>query len=247
MKFGGNKTCQTCLKWTLDFTPQNPILPVFPISFSGNLSFWFVSSKTSEPSLTLLPTFHPSENPIGSIFKVQNPTTSYTSTTASWAQPAIIMSHLDHSNSLLTNGPASPSPPCPPQSSPHMFTRVIFLKHKSDQITPLLKTYRWLPSYSRVQTQVLSVASSSSSPSSLILFPTASPHSLPSSHIEPLAVPQTCQARSDFKANGVWAAYCACLNITCPPPLNNGSQTIALNSDYRPPLLVSPVSPSWES
>lgn len=66
---------------------QNLILPIFPISVSGNLSFQLFRSKTLEPSFTLLPTFHPSENPLGAILNVQNPTTSYPSITAPWAQP----------------------------------------------------------------------------------------------------------------------------------------------------------------
>lgn len=98
------------------------------------------------------------------------------------------MSHLDHSNGLLTDGPAFTL--APPQSSPHMSTRVIFAKHKSDQITFPLKpmdgsSSQWL---------ALSLPVPHSN---LLLSPTAGPPSPPSSLTEPLIVQRTsptCQA-----------------------------------------------------
>ena len=78
-------------------------------------------------------------------------------------------------------------------------------------------------------------------PSQLLILH-SSPYSLSSSLIEPLAIPQTCQAWSDLKAHEVWAVYCIYLNVMCSPPLNSGNQTILLNSDSRPHLLVS----SWK-
>lgn len=122
------------------------------------------------------------------------------------------MSHLDHSNGLLTNGPAL----APLQSSPHTSTRVISPKHKSYQFTLPLKTNWWLIHSVALSFPLQALCSY------LLLQPLT--HSLPIS-LNPWLFPKHLKHAKQTK--GMWAVHCICINIKCSPLLNDGTKQLS--------------------